>query len=245
MQAHNSEMLVPLLRSLLLRDSLSPEEQAALLALPFRHETIAAGRYIVRENERPTHCCLMLSGFSIRHKLVAEGARSISAIHVPGDMVDLQNSMLEIADHNVQTLVAAEVAYIPREAIIDLTKRFPAIGLALWRVTLVDGSLFREWIANNARRSAAARITHILCEFALRLEQIGHGDRCRYRMPMTQEQIADATGLTSVHVNRTLRLLEDQGIIARKGRELNICDWDRAVKVADFDPTYLHLPDRS
>jgi CRP-like cAMP-binding protein len=158
-----------------------------------------------------------------------------------GDAVDLQNSLLGTADHSVQTLTRATVAYIPREEIRRVAFDYPNVGMAMWYDTLVDGSIFREWIANIARREAPARLAHLFCEFGLRLEAIGLGDRLSYELPMTQEQLADATGLTPVHVNRTLMDLGARGLIARTKKYVGITDWKRMEDVGGFNDTYLHL----
>jgi CRP-like cAMP-binding protein len=160
-----------------------------------------------------------------------------------GDMVDLQNSMLGTADHSVQMLTKGEIALIPREAIQQLAMERPRIGMAMWKDTLVDGSIFREWIANVGRRDAHARLAHLLCEFALRLKLTGLGEHTSYELPMTQEQLADAVGLTAVHVNRTLQALERGDLISRKSRSIKINDWQRLADAGDFDATYLHLPE--
>ena len=184
----------------------------------------------------------MLSGFAIRHKIVAGGARQIVAIHMKGDVVDLQNSFLGVADHSVQVLTESEVAFIPREAIKKVAFERPNVGMAMWFDTLVDGSIFREWIANVGRRDAQSRLAHLLCEFSLRLKLAGLGEETQYELPMTQEQIADCTGLTPVHVNRTLKALENQGLIERRSsRTVTIGDWKKLAEVGDFDSNYLHL----
>ncbi len=158
-----------------------------------------------------------------------------------GDLVDLQNSLLGIADHNVQMLTPGEVAMIPVEAIRDLAFSRPDVGMAMWYETLVEGSIFREWVLNIGRRDARTRIAHLLCEFALLLERAELGRTTTYELPITQEQLADAVALTSVHVNRTLMKLEQDGLITRTKRIISIVDWDALVKVADFEPRYLHL----
>jgi CRP-like cAMP-binding protein len=147
--------LEPMVQKLAYRAPLEAADREALLALPHRVKALGAHDYIVRERDQATHCCLMVSGFSIRHKVVAAGARQIVAIHMRGDMVDLQNSMLVTADHSVQMLTAGEVAMIPREAVQQVALDHPRAGLAMWKDTLVDGSVFREWIANIGRRDAA------------------------------------------------------------------------------------------
>lgn len=236
-----SSQLQPMLRKLQLWAPLNEEEQAALLALPHQSESAEAGRHLVREGDRPTHSCLLVSGFAYRHKVTGDGARSIVSVHMSGDVVDLQNSLLGLADHNVQTLTQAEVAFIPREAIKAIAFAYPNIGMAMWYDTLVDGSIFREWLVNVGRRDAVARLAHLLCEFALRIEATGLGDKLSYDLPMTQEQLADALGLTSVHVNRTLKRLEAEGAIQRTVRHVSIADWDKIRRAADFRSSYLHL----
>jgi CRP-like cAMP-binding protein len=235
--------LEPMLRKLSYWFALDDEDQKALLVLPHRVKTVDAHHFIVREREKATHCCVMLSGFSIRHKIVVGGARQIVAIHMAGDMADLQNSMLGTADHSVQMLTKGDVALIPRDAIQQLALERPRIGMAMWKDTLVDGSIFREWIANVGRRDAATRLSHLLCEFALRLKVAGLGKQTNYELPMTQEQLADAVGLTPVHVNRTLQVLEQRNLISRSKRSVTIGDWQKLADAGDFDHTYLHLPE--
>jgi CRP-like cAMP-binding protein len=201
-------------------------------------------QFIVRERELAKHSCVMLSGYSIRSKVVATGDRQIVAIHMKSEVVDLQNSMLKVADHSVQMLTEGEVAMIPREEIVKLTLERPKIGHAMWIDTLVDAAIFREWIANVGRRDARTRIAHLLCEFSVRLRVAGLGENTHYELPMTQEQLADSTGLTSVHVNRTLKGLEKEGLIERASpRAISIGDWRKLAKVGDFDTDYLHLRD--
>ena len=214
-----------------------------MLALPHKVEQPERGRHIVREGERPTHSCLMLGGFAYRHKVLADGARSISAIQMKGDLVDLQNSLLRVADHSVQALTDCTVAFIRREDMFDLATAYPNVGFALWYDTLVDGSVFREWIPNIARRKAPARIAHLLCEFGVRLEAAGLGNKVRFELPMTQEQLADCTGLTAVHVNRTLKALEASGDVTRSKRHVAMADWSKISKTADFSSAYLHMPE--
>jgi CRP-like cAMP-binding protein len=214
----------------------------AILDLPHNYKRIERNGYVVRERELTTHSCLLISGFAIRHKIVAHGAGQIVAVHMKGDLVDLQNSFLGVADHSVQVLTDSEVAFIPREAVKTLAFAHPNVGMAMWMDTLVDGSIFREWIANVGRRDARARIAHFLCEIALRLKVAGLGETTDYQLPMTQEQLADTTGLTPVHVNRTLRTLEAENLISRRSsRSITIGDWRKLADAGDFDSNYLHL----
>lgn len=242
MSARPQATLQPMLRKLQLWKELEAEDKDAILSLPHRVAELKPSNYVVREGECTTHSCLLLSGFAYRQKITRDGSRSINAVHMQGDVVDLQNSLLERADHSVQALTRASVAFIPREAVVDLAFRRPKVGLAMWYDTLVDASIFREWILNIARREAQVRIAHVICEFGYRLESLGLGDRQSFEFPLTQEQLADATGLTSVHVNRSLMQLQSKGLITRTVRYVAVADWARLKDAAEFDDKYLHLP---
>jgi CRP-like cAMP-binding protein len=232
-----------MLRKLQYWATFSQDDRDTLLALPHSLKIIEPQGFIVREGDVATHSCLLRSGFVYRHKIVADGARQIVALHMSGDMVDLQNSLLGVADHGVQALTRAEVAYIPREAIQQIAVARPAIGMAMWHDTLVDGSVFREWVANVGRRDARTRLAHLLCEFAVRLEAAGLGKHNEWELPMTQEQLADCTGLTPVHVNRTLKALDADKLIVRSKRSVTVEDWKALAEAGDFNSSYLHLPE--
>ncbi|HYD14151.1 MAG TPA: Crp/Fnr family transcriptional regulator [Allosphingosinicella sp.] len=221
---------------------LNGEDRDALLSLPHMNKTVEAHTYILREGDKPTHACLMLSGLTYRHKIVANGARQIVSLHMAGDLVDLQNALLGTADHHVQALTRSDVAFIPLEAIKNIAFDRPAIGQAMWYDTLVDGSIFREWIANVGRRDARTRLAHLFCEYALRMEAAGLGDHNEWELPMTQEVLADCTGLTPVHVNRMLKSLEQDGLISRTRRSVTVRDWKALAAAGDFQSAYLHLP---
>jgi CRP-like cAMP-binding protein len=220
--------------------NLSPDDRNAIAGLPFTRKTFAKDSYIVREGQRTNECALLLSGFAYRQKLLRNGARQIISFQIPTEFVDLQNGLLGVADNNVQSLERSEVAIIPRAALLDIQTDRAAVRLAMWTDTLVDASLFREWVVNVGRRDSRARIAHLLCELALRLENIGAGSNGHFDFPITQEQLADATGLTAVHTNRTLQALRREGLIQLNSRSLTVLDWERLKEVADFDELYLH-----
>lgn len=221
---------------------LDAADTAAILALPFTRRLIPAGQVLVWDGDAPTDSCILLNGFAFRHKSAGSGGRQILSIHMKGDIVDLQNALLPHSDHNVQMLTEGEVAYIPIAAIRALALHHPRVGMAMWHETLVEGSIFREWILNIGRRDAYARIAHLLCEFSLRLQRAELGRQQEYELPISQDQLADAVSLTPVHVNRTLMRLEEEGLIARDRRAIRIHDWRALATVADFNPDYLHLP---
>src|SRR5687768_9125900 len=232
--------LQPLLRRLQLRQPIDEADRRAVLGLPHTKREIKAGQVLVWDGDLAQNSCLLLTGFAFRHKIAGNGQRQILSVHMRGDLVDLHNAMLGVADHNIQMLTDGEVAMIPIEPLRKMIASHPRVSEALWQETLVDGAVFREWIVNVGRRDARTRIAHLLCELALRQEQAGLTDRLAYRMPMTQDQLADCTGLTAVHVNRMLKELDGDGLISRHQREVTITDWPSLTKVGDFSATYLH-----
>ena len=206
-----------------------------------RIRKLDAGAYLVREGNVPSICSVLIEGFAYRQKVTGDGARQIIALCIPGDAVDLQNMFLNIADHGVQMLTSGTVADLKRSDLQDLVMARPAIGAAIIKSTLVEASIVREWVVNVGRRDARERIAHLLCEFAVRLENRGLSPG-GFELPMTQEQLADATGLTPVHVNRVLKVLEGEGLITRQRRQIQFPDWRALQQVGDFRRQYLHLP---
>jgi CRP-like cAMP-binding protein len=229
-----------MLRRLERRSPLDVAGREALLSLPHTARKLPPSAHIVRDGDRPDHVCLLLAGFAHRYKLTGEGGRQIMSIHMAAEFVDLQNGLLAVADHSVQTLTEVEAAFIPRRAIEDLMISNPVVSRALWIDTLIDSSIFREWVVNVGRRDSRARVAHLLCEFSLRLEAAGLASNHHYELPMTQEQLADAVGLTSVHVNRVLKQLGEEGLISRDRRSIVIEDWKRMREAGDFNERYLH-----
>jgi len=229
-----------MVRRLERRAPLAETEREVLLKLPHQVRKLPANAHIVRDGDATDHCCLLLSGFAHRYKLTGDGGRQIVSIHVPSEFVDLQNGFLFVADHSVQALTDAEGAFIPKRVVESVALAYPAIAMALWIDTLIDASIFREWVVNVGRRNSLAKVAHLLCEFSLRLEAAGLATNHHYELPMTQEQLADAVGLTSVHVNRVLKQLGEDGLISRNRRSIVIQDWNRMRQVGDFNERYLH-----
>jgi CRP-like cAMP-binding protein len=176
-----------------------------------------------------------------RQKITGDGARQIIALHLPGDALDFQNLYLKVSDHSVQMLTRGDVATVPRTELQELARARPAVGHAILIKTLVEASIFREWVLNVGRRKARERMAHVLCELGSRMDAIGMADEHGYELPMTQEELADTLGLTPVHVNRTLKLLEAEGLITRNRRSITFPDWERIREAADFNDRYLHL----
>jgi CRP-like cAMP-binding protein len=230
-----------LVRKLQQHHELSAEDCDAVRALPHKLRLVEPATYLVREGERPRICTVLCTGFAFRQKLTGDGARQIIALHIPGEALDFQNLHLDVSDHNVQMLTRGKVADIPVPAVQEIAERRPNVGHAILVTTLVEASIFREWVLNVGRRDARSRLAHLLCEFAVRLEEQGLSEDQGYELPMTQEQLADATGLTAVHVNRVLKSLDADGLIARNRRNISFPDWRALRDEADFNTRYLHL----
>jgi CRP-like cAMP-binding protein len=217
------------------------DDAAAILDLPYAVRTLEPLTYLLREGEPPHHCPVLIDGFVFRQKATRNGERAIVALHIPGDPLDFQSLFLSVADHNLQVMTRATIAMVGRPVLEELMRTRPAIANAVMVSTLVDASIGREWLLNIGRRSARERLAHLLCEFACRMEAHGLAPSGDCALPMTQEQLGDALGLTSVHVNRTLKGLEAEGAIRRDGRRIRFDDWERIRAIADFSPVYLHL----
>ena len=234
-----------LIRRLERNHLLSQEDRGALMALPYKLRWLEAATYTVREGDDPRVCSILLSGFAYRQKITGGGARQIIAVHIPGEALDFQNLFLDVSDHNVQMLTRGQVADVPIAAFQKIAMERPEVGRAILVTTLIEASIYREWVLNVGRRDSRSRLAHLLCEFALRLESQGlaHPER-GFDLPMTQEQLADTTGLTPVHVNRVLKTLESEGLILRNRRNISFPDWRRLRDVGDFNQRYLHLRER-
>lgn len=230
-----------LIRKLQSIGQLTPAEEAAISRLAMDLRTVQENADIVREYDTATECCVLIDGMLCRYKLLDEGQRQILSFHTPGDIPDLQSLHLKVMDHSVGTLTPATVALVPHTVLRDLIAAHPGIGSLLWRDTLIDASIFREWLLNIGRRFAHARIAHLFCELFCRLNAVGLADDSRMVLPLTQTELGDALGLSSVHVNRMLQDLRKDGLIESQGRNVKITDWPRLQQVGGFDPSYLHL----
>jgi CRP-like cAMP-binding protein len=220
---------------------LDDADRLAISGLPLRLKTIPENRDIVREGSRRTEVCVVLEGLVCRYKMVAGGRRQILSFHLSGDLPDLQGLHLEVMDHGLSALTAVRVAFIPHDAVRALARKRPGVGDALMRHALIDGSIFREWIANVGRRTALERIAHVMCETYVRMRSLSLVSEGEFELPLTQAELGDATGLSNVHVNRTLQELRRLGLITTLKKKHTIIDWELLRETADFDAAYLHL----
>ncbi len=242
--AEAAQAVAPLLLKLRVRDVVVPEEEAVLRASIGEIREHPAGRTIVRSGTTLSASTLLVEGIVCRYKDLADGQRQIMELHVAGDFVDLHGFLLKRLDHNIGTMTAVKIALVPHDALRGITETHPHLGRMLWFSTLLDAAIHREKILSIGRRSAVARIAHILCELMVRLRLVGLADDSGYALPLTQADLADVTGLTSVHVNRMLKKLRDEKMLTFRGGRVAIDDWEGLQRLAEFDPTYLHLERR-
>lgn len=221
---------------------LSAEEMAAVHALPNRVVKLAADERIHRAGDRPTACFVVLDGLVCSSKLIEGDKRQIMSFYVAGDMPDIRTMHLGLMDCDVVSVGGGRVAMIEHGDLNALCTAYPRIALAFWRSSLVVGSLYREWIVNIGHRSAMARLAHLLCEFIVRLEHVGLARDGICDLPVTQVHLSQATGLSAVHVNRSLQELRRRDLITFGGGRLTAPNWDELVRVANFRPDYLCLP---
>ena len=230
-----------LIRKLESITTLSEEDRAALRRLPMHPKRLRARDDIVMEGDRPTHCCLLVEGLLHRYKSLPDGTRSVLAYHIPGEIPDLQSLFLHTLDHSIGAVTASQVAMIPHSAVHDLIRERSSIMAALWRETLIDAAIFREWIVNVGSRSARARLAHLIAEMFERFRSVGLADEDGFVLPITQADLGEATGMSAVHVNRSLQELRAEKLIVSEGRFLHILDWQGLQQAGGYEPRHLHL----
>jgi CRP-like cAMP-binding protein len=222
--------------------TLSDVEWRVLQSLPTRRRQVMARSDVVSEGgDRPSELSVITEGFACRYKGLSDGRRQILAFLIPGDICDLRALLTGKMDHGVVAVNNNQIAVIRRQSIFDAIEKYPRIGLALWLDTMLDAALYRQWIIDNGRRTSYQRIAHLICEVGARLEVIGRLHGGNYDLPVTQSHLADAMGLSLVHVNRTLKQLRDDGLLSFRGHEVTVVDWERLRAAAEFDPGYLQL----
>jgi CRP-like cAMP-binding protein len=235
------EDLLPLWHKLQSIGDPTEAEQHALAKLRRTVKVLDADQDIVREGDRPNIVCLVLEGFACRYATVSSGRRQILSFHIPGDIPDLHGLFIKVMDHSLATVVPSKVAQIPHEAMLELIDRNPRIAHLLWRDSLIDAAIFRKWMVSIGRRSAAARFAHLICEFATRMNAVGLMEAGACAMPFTQADIADALGLSNVHVSRVLGRLRKQSLFRWEDGVLTIENWTQLQTAAEFEPSYLQL----
>jgi CRP-like cAMP-binding protein len=230
-----------LIRRLEARDELSAEERATIEQMFTEVRLIRAGDDMVRDGDRPQHSTLIVNGVAARYKVLQEGERQITALHLEGDFVDLHSFLLKEMDHGVTAISQCRIATVPHETLTTVSIRQPHLTRLFWLLTLLDGAMHREWLVAMGRRSALGQLAHLLCEIRTRLSVVGGANDHSFVLPITQVDLSDILGLSSVHVNRVLQELRGNNLIAWKGVHVSILDWDGLQRIAEFDDRYLHI----
>ena len=241
MSLSDPSSLQPFLAKLLSRSPLGAEERRAILRLPAHPAQIRTNHDFVRLGERVEHASFVVEGLVGRFGQNREGARQITAVHIPTDMINLHSVVAPDACSALQALSVSTILRVPHAALRDAAHRYPAIAEAFWRECVVDAAVLSEWVVNVGRRDSRSRLAHLLCETAWRIEASGRPTADGFEFPATQNHMADMLGLTSVHVNRTLQVLRRDNIIEIRSRVFHVRDWNRLVDIGEFDPAYLCL----
>jgi len=232
--------ILPFIERLKRMTALSDNDAELVQQLPIEYKAFR-GDPIVVTGQRPSVCSLIIDGFVLRSKQTADGRRQILSIHQPGDIPDLQSLYLHVMDHDVMPAGEAMLGLIPHDDLRELVRKAPTVAEVLWRDTLVDAAIFREWILNVGQRDAAGRLAHLFLELFYRARLIGRAKDMSFRLPLTQVDLADAAGVTSIHVNRMLQDLRSQGLVELRKGNVTICDEAKLRALAGFDSLYLHM----
>lgn len=229
----------PFLRKLKSLAALDPEDIRTAQALIGPARMVEARADLVEEGQAPAGCTILMEGLACRYKALDDGRRQILSLHAPGDVLDLHGVLLGRLDHSVATLSRCRVAPIQAEALLEALDRRPSLRLAFWRASLLDGAVLRAWLVALGQRPAHERVAHLFCEVDARLTAAGVAKGDTLDFPITQEELADALGLSVVHVNRVLQRLRRDGLITLRARKLAIHDRDALRRLGGFDARYL------
>jgi CRP-like cAMP-binding protein len=229
------------LKKLRARDNISAEEEQAVRALIGEVVEVQQDRTVVRHGEQLNQSMLLLSGWLARAKDLPSGQRQIAELHVSGDFADLHGFTLKRLDHDVISMTRCRIALVPHDRLKELTDHQPHLARVFWAMTNIDAAIQREWTLSLGRRSAIARMAHLLCELNVRLGIVGLSEGNSFEFPLTQVEFGECLGLTSVHVNRTLQELRRRELIEIQSRRVRIFDFEALKGVAEFDAAYLYL----
>lgn len=229
-----------LIRRLRTSSGISEEDIKEIHALPITVREYPAERTVVRDGEKATDCCLIAEGFCARSKTIGDGKRQILSLHIPGEIPDLMSLFLHVMDHDLSTLTPCTLGFIRHETLQKLHRQRPNVAELFWRDTLIDAAMFREWIVNVGQRPAPARLAHVMVELRTRLKVIGRVSGNSFEMPLTQEQIGEALGITAVHANRVIKQLRQEGVVEFHRGRAAVLDERKLLELADFDDRYLH-----
>ena len=219
---------------------LSPDDLGALAAATSKPRKFAAKRDLIREGDRPGPVFVMLEGWACRYKVLPSGTRQVLAFLLPGDCCDLHIGLLAEMDHSIQTITPAIVAMIDRVEMDSIMDTHRAVAKAMYVSQLVDEGTMRSWITSMGRRASIERVAHLMCELYLRARNVGLAPETHFALPLSQLLLADALGMTPVHLNRVIKELRLNGAMTLQRGSLLITDPAKLVQIAGFDENYLH-----
>jgi len=226
--------------------TLNDKDRALLEALPIVSRRLTPQEHLLHQGDTPTSSVVVLTGVLARFQELPDGDRQVVSFHFKGEMPDLHSLFVGRMDHSLVGITECLVGMVPHEDLRRIVRASPTLTALLWRETLIDAAIFRQWITNNGRRGALAGTAHLLCELMLRAKSIrALTPDGAWSMPFTQQQLGDALGLSLVHINRTLKTLRETNVAAIDRGVLRVLNWDELQRIAGFDPTYLHLKDVS
>jgi CRP-like cAMP-binding protein len=220
---------------------LAEEDKAALLSLRGTTRKLKRGEDVLKEGEHPTEAVIVLSGLLLRYRFSPNGSRQIHSFYIPTDTPCLESMPMEVMDNSLAAAAPSHVGLVEHVELARVMDERPHLLTLIWRETLIQGALVREWLMRNSQMLAHAQMAHFFCEIMTRARAAGvaDGDSCAF--PITQEDLADALGMTTVHVNRTLQILRAGGLMEFRGGKLTVRDLPQLSEIAEFDPSYLHL----
>ena len=220
---------------------LSPQDCEAIQGIKGEVRFVRRQEDIAKAGTAPVFSVLVLKGFLQRYNSRRDGSRQIHSFYIAGDAPSFESLHLDKMDYSLGAVVHSEVAIIPHGELMALMRDRPAVQALVWRSSLRQSSLYREWLTRNSRLPADGAMAHLFCELYARSLVAGLVEQKSCEVPLTQEMLADALGLTGVHVNRTLQQLRETGMVDHKSGRLFVHDARKLADFADFDPSYLHL----
>jgi CRP-like cAMP-binding protein len=226
------------------RDRLDQVEEEAIRGAVSEYRDYRADLTFIEPHQELQHSTLLLDGLMCRYKDLKNGQRQVTELHVAGDFADLHSFTLKRLDHSIMTLTPCRVAIMPHDNLRRITEELPHLTRLYWFGTNLDAAIHREWEVSLGRRSAISRVAHLFCELEVRLGLVGLTEGDSYALSLTQTDLAECLGLTSVHVNRTLKELRERGLMEFRSGRVVIHELEGLRRTAEFDPAYLYLERR-
>jgi CRP-like cAMP-binding protein len=215
------------------------EPLAGLAELGLRERQTPRNQDLMREGDRSASVTLLTNGLAARYRLLSSGRRQITTLLVPGDFLDLSSLLVRGRDFGVVSLSPCRIITFEHDQLRRVCEASLPATMLLWRETALEAAIQREWLVSMGRRSAKGQMAHLICELRTRLAAVGRCDNASFHLPLTQTELADVVGLSPVHVNRILKDLRRDGVVAWSNYVIRILDWDRLVEIGEFNASYL------